>query len=93
MKKIELYRKKIDKIDNQLIEILKKRFDIVKKIGVIKKKFSLPSLDKKRWQIVLQSRIKKGEKLGLRKSFVLKIYQLIHKEALKIQEELKNDKL
>jgi chorismate mutase/prephenate dehydratase len=36
-KELEIYRKKIDEIDNQIIKLLNSRGDIAKKIGNLKK--------------------------------------------------------
>lgn len=83
---IESFRKKIDLIDNQIIDLLARRLAIVKKLGRWKKQRDLPSLDKTRWQEVLVSRMKKAKKLGISAKLVKKIYETIHNEALKIEE-------
>jgi chorismate mutase len=46
--KIELMRKEIDIIDNELMNNFSKRFEIVEKIGNLKKDFSVPALQKAR---------------------------------------------
>lgn len=86
-KKLENYRSQIDRIDKDLIKLLAKRYQIVKKIGQLKKRLSLPPLDKKRWQEVLLSRISWGRKLGLSETLIKKIYQLIHHYALIIEKK------
>lgn len=85
--KLENFRKKIDLVDQLLINSLKKRFELVKKIGRLKKEIGLPALDKKRWQEVLRSRIKKASELGLSKKLIKKIYEIIHDYALEIEEK------
>jgi chorismate mutase len=55
-------RKKIDTIDIAIIELLAKRFAVVKKIGEYKKLHTLPALDISRWNelvALLKNRAKK----------------------------------
>jgi len=53
---LELYRKQIDEIDVQIIDLLAKRFEVVKKVGEYKKERNIPPLQPERWQQVLQTR-------------------------------------
>lgn len=48
MTELNLLRKKIDKVDEQLIQLLKERIEISKKIGEIKKKNNIAIYDKNR---------------------------------------------
>lgn len=88
MNKLDLLRLKIDEADNKIIRLLKRRFKLVNQIGLWKKQNKMPVLDKKRWEKVLESKIKLGQKLGLNEILIKKIYDLIHKEALEIENRL-----
>ncbi len=59
-KKIQLIRKKLDKLDLQMLTIIKSRSLLVKKI-LNEKKFKKQIIDRKRIKIILQ-RIKKESK-------------------------------
>ena len=48
MEKLLQLRENIDNIDNQILNLLKKRFEIVKKVKNVKKDNNLPILDSKR---------------------------------------------
>ena len=87
-KNLDKLRKEIDIVDNQFLKFLSKRMKIVNLIGVYKKEQGLPALDNKRWREVRNSRVKKGKQLGLSESFMTKILECIHEEALKIEEKL-----
>ncbi|MGC8867061.1 MAG: chorismate mutase [Elusimicrobiales bacterium] len=50
---IKKLRKEIDIIDKKIIMLLDERFEIVKRIGVIKKRLKLPITDKKREKEIL----------------------------------------
>lgn len=83
---LENWRKQIDALDKELLGIVAKRMEIVRKIGNHKKLKNLPALDEERWQEVLSSKLALGELLKLPKTLVEKIYTTIHEEALKIEK-------
>lgn len=82
-------RKKIDSLDKQLIELMAKREVIVKEIGIYKAKNHIPPLQTARFQQVLQKNIEAGKKQGLSQDFVTEVFNAIHKESLRIEEEVK----
>jgi len=88
MELLEKYRKQIDKIDKKIINYLAKRYQVVKKVGLLKKKKGLKPLDKKRWQKVLQTRVTWAEKKELPYDLIEKIYQAIHQFSLNIEKEI-----
>jgi len=88
MELLEKYRKQIDEVDRKIIEYLGKRYKIVKKVGLFKKRKGLKPLDKKRWFTVLKTRISWGEKNGLPETLIKKIYQAIHQFSLKVEKEI-----
>ena len=60
-KKLIVLRRKLDLLDNQLIKILKKRFNIVQNVLKLKEKKS-EIIDKKRINIILSNLKKKSKK-------------------------------
>jgi chorismate mutase len=85
---LENLRKSVDAIDDLIVELLAKRFSLIKKIGQYKKQEGLPFFDKKRWQQVLETKTKQGQALNLPKGLVKKIYEIIHQFALEIEKSL-----
>ncbi len=86
MKKLIAWRQQIDQIDQKILKLLAKRFFVVAQIGQFKKKKHLPAFDPKRWREVVKTRVLAGQKLGLSKSFIKKIYEVIHQQSLKIEK-------
>ena len=80
-------RKEIDFFDIKLLNVLKKRLNVVKEIGILKSNNGSPKLDKRRWNKVLTSRISSGKKLNwdaakerftdeaINKEYLMKEYQ------------------
>lgn len=75
-------RKQIDSIDMELITLLKKRMDVVSRVGAYKKAHGLAPLDATRFVEVLESRIAIAEKKGLSADLIQKIWHIIHEAAL-----------
>jgi len=88
LKHITLLREDIDKIDSSLIELLGERMESVEKIGKYKAKNNVTVLQPSRWNEILETRIKQGEENDLSGSFVSKVYELIHEEAVRHQEKI-----
>ncbi|WP_426670067.1 chorismate mutase [Mucilaginibacter sp. McL0603] len=84
-------RKKIDRIDKQLIELIGEREKIVKEIGIYKAKNNIAPLQAARFQEVLNQAIAAGEKEGLSAEFVTELLNAIHKESLRIEEDIKKN--
>ena len=62
-KELKLYRNKIDRLNDEIIEILSQRLDAALAIGELKKKYGKPVVDKNREKAILtRIRIKADEK-------------------------------
>lgn len=85
---LEMHRKKIDSLDQSLIKILGDRERIVKEIGVYKASKNIPALQASRFQQVLDRAIAAGKKEGLSEEFITSFLNALHKESLRIEEEL-----
>jgi len=53
-KVIKELRNSIDKVDDQIFDLILKRFDYVEKIGNIKKEMNMPVYDKEREEIIIE---------------------------------------
>jgi chorismate mutase len=84
------FRTLIDAIDEELIQILKKRVKVIEKIGHYKKDHGITIFQLQRWQEILRTRGAWAEKEGLSRSHLERICQLLHEESIRIQNELMN---
>ncbi len=87
---LETLRNKIDSIDQQMLELLMQRMNVVEEIGKYKSENQVTILQLRRWEKIMSSRIKLGKKLGLSEDFVKKLLQLVHKESIQRQTEVMN---
>ena len=97
LRKIDLLRKRIDKLDTRLIEILKKRFHIVGQIGRMKKEMGIRIFQKSRWTQLIRDRIKLTQGADGQRTisslFIRDLFTLIHSESLDLQEKLRKPKM
>ena len=84
-KTLDELREEINTIDDELIEVLAKRMDVVREIGKFKKENNLSTLDEKRWQEVLERVLETAKKYNLSQNLIKKIYEIIHNSALEIE--------
>ncbi|MCB2194610.1 MAG: bifunctional 3-deoxy-7-phosphoheptulonate synthase/chorismate mutase type II [Bacteroidetes bacterium] len=87
---LETLRSQIDSIDQQMLELLAQRMNIVEDIGKYKSHNKVTILQLRRWEKILQTRMKLGKKLGLTEDFIKKLLQLVHKESIQRQTEVMN---
>lgn len=85
LSKMSFFRKEIDHIDYQLIDLLGQRMEIAKEIGLCKKRDNVALFQPDRWSEVIRSRIEMGIKNKLSEDFILQIYESIHEESIKNQ--------
>lgn len=90
MDKLEEIRDQIDQADRDLLEALHRRMELVGRIGEYKRADNLAILDLKRWNDIFETRPLWGKKLSLKKSFVKKLYKLIHQASIRKQTKILN---
>lgn len=92
--KLEELRREIDKLDDELVNILSRRMEIVKEIGEYKKENDITILQLKRWSEIIHNRLENATRAGINRDFLIRLFELVHKEAIQIQSEImENGKL
>ncbi len=81
-------RAQIDEIDHELLRVLAKRMLLAAEIGRYKQENNVTIFQLERWFEILESRKAWGTDLGLVEKFVYELYQLIHKNSIRVQTEL-----
>lgn len=89
---LEKLRREIDKIDQQLIDILTQRMTIVEQIGRYKKANKITILQLKRWNQIFGERLESGTQHGLSRDFIMKLLEAVHGESIQRQINIMNKK-
>jgi len=90
--KLKSLQQMIDEVDDELINILAKRLQIIEEIALYKKERNITVFQLERWQEILRTRSQWAEKLGLSRNHIEKICQLLHEESIRVQNEAINKK-
>ncbi len=85
-KALDELRKEIDSADEELVNALAKRMDLVRKVGKLKKRQDILPLDETRWRKVINMVTKKAEGKNIPEKLIEKIYEEIHQAALTIEK-------
>ena len=83
--KLRNIRKNIDKIDKQILILLKKRLTLSRVIGLLKKRKNIPIVDKNREMNILETYRNRGKKLGLKEKDITRIFKIILYSSKEIQ--------
>ena len=91
LKILDQLREEIDDVDKNLIMQFGERMEVIKKMGVLKKKNHVTILQVKRWQSIVDRYMEEGKRLGLSESFLKALLNVIHDESMRIQHDIMND--
>lgn len=90
--KLAEFRNMIDDIDDELLNVLKKRNTIIEQIGDYKKQQNITIFQLERWKEILQTRKLMAEKIGVSSELTEKICWVLHDESIRIQTTIMNKK-
>lgn len=85
MDQINNLRNLIDSIDDQLLELINSRANLVKEIGELKKRNNLSVIDKKREAEIFETISKKAQAKGLDEKAIKKIWENLIDISYKIE--------
>ena len=87
---LDQLRIEIDDLDNELVDLLKRRMNVAEKIGIHKKENQVTILQSNRWEELLKTRIQQGIDNGLTEEFMNKVLKAIHQESINRQTKVMN---
>jgi chorismate mutase len=88
---IEDLRKKISYIDEQIIDLLSFRMDVVHDIAIFKKQNQMTIFQEGRWNNLIEQHREKAEQKNINLDFVISIFNLIHQESINKQTKIINE--
>ncbi len=90
---LSLLRQQIDRIDNQLLEVLSERLRVCREIGRYKKEHHMQVVQPNRYNDIMADRIALATEMGLGANFMRTMLLAIHDESVRQQIEILNDRL
>ncbi|WP_418992555.1 chorismate mutase [Alistipes sp.] len=81
-------RSQIDKLDDQLLDLLAHRMRVSREIGQYKKEHAMPVLQTQRYEELLSRRAAQAVGMGMDREFMRSVLQAIHEESIRQQMEV-----
>lgn len=86
--KLQKLRTEIDAVDFEILELISKRMEIVKKIGAHKFINQLSILQLERWNEIKESRAEKMYSYQFESNFLDSFLGIVHQESIRIQSDI-----
>ena len=87
---LALLRQQIDRINDELLELLARRMRVTCEIGQYKKEHHMPVIQPNRYNTLMEQLVKNGEEMGMSEDFIRTILAAIHEESVRQQLEIVN---
>ena len=81
-------RKQIDRIDDELLELLAKRMAVARDIGRYKREHGMPVVQPGRYNNLMQNRVDNGVALDMSEDFIRNFLAAVHEESVRQQLEI-----
>jgi len=88
--KLEELRGEIDRLDQELLNILEDRMKVAAGIGQCKKDNGVTILQPARWDQIISKYLAEGQSKGLSDEFIRKLFMAIHQESINTQTKIMN---
>lgn len=91
---LQSLRAQIDKIDEEIVQLLGNRLEISRLIGKYKKEHNITILQLERWKEILATRSAWAKERSITEEFIEKFLEQLHKESIRHQtSQMNNDQL
>jgi chorismate mutase len=88
---LQALRASIDKIDEEIIQLISSRMQLSAQVGRYKKKHNITILQVERWKEIMETRSMLASNLGLSEDFITKYLEQLHKESIRTQTKVMNE--
>ena len=87
---LAMMRREIDRIDNELLEVLSRRMRVCREIGRYKKEHSMPVVQAKRYGDIMTDRVNMAVDLHMGAEFMRTVLSAVHEESVRQQINILN---
>ena len=91
MEKLSIFRKELDELDEKLMAILARRFEICREVALYKAEMDIPMMQPSRVAEVKHRATQRAAAAGLSEKFGSELYSLIISEACHMEDEIIKD--
>lgn len=87
-KKLECIRFQINELDKNILSLFYQRMKLTEEVGRLKKIYGIPVFQPKRLEEILLNCKKYCKHLNISEKFIEKIFKILHKESVRIQNKI-----
>lgn len=88
LRRIEQFRSELDEVDEELINLISRRMQLVRQIGEVKKQKNIAVLQPERFRAMREALSQRGVKNELSAEFVSLFLEAVHQESINQQERV-----
>lgn len=88
MEILKPYRKRIDALDRQIIDLLRARYDVIEEVGHLKARESIDSVLQDRVDEVRENAASMAAECGLDEDFIRRLYAQLIEHSCNLEEEI-----
>lgn len=85
------FRDRIDQIDKEIIDLLRKRYDVIEEVGVFKTKEGIAPVLQDRVDEVRENAARMAAEKGLDENFIRDLYAQLIKNCCDLEQEIMDD--
>ena len=82
------FRKRLDKIDDQIARLLGERLDICREVASYKSKHDIPMMQPDRVEAVRARYLRRGAEVNLPEDFTARLFELLIETTCRLEDEL-----
>lgn len=87
---LAMLRREIDRIDNELLEVLNRRMRVCREIGRYKKEHSMPVVQAQRYGDIMTNRVNAAVNMHMGAEFMRTVLSAVHEESVRQQINILN---
>ena len=80
-------REEIDTVDHEMLTLLARRMELSRQIAAVKHEQGMAVYQSKRWDAVMNDRLRLAHEMGLNENFTKDLLEKIHAESVRVQLE------
>ena len=80
-------REEIDTVDHEMLTLLARRMELSRQIAAVKHEQGMAVYQSKRWEAVMNDRLRLAHEMGLDENFTKELLEKIHAESVRVQLE------
>lgn len=88
---LTILRERLNLVDNDLLKLIAQRLDISREIAIVKDANNLTTYQPSQWNSKLQNLLLEAKNIGLKEQFAKDIFDRLHLESIRVQEEQRSE--